>query len=250
MEAPPLERKLVAILAADVEGYTRLMHEDEEAALATLSAHRSLIDKLISDWRGRVAGTAGDSVLAEFASVVDAFQCAVAIQQSLAQANASLPPARQMQFRIGLNVGDVMLKEGDIFGDGVNVAARVESLAPPGGICVTRGVRDQMRDRVDADFEDLGERTVKNIPRPVRVFEVKFDPEAPPLVKPPDAACQIGSAESDELQGSQKIEVDLLFWESIKDGDKAAMFEAYLEKFPEGEFRSLAEIRLADLTKG
>jgi adenylate cyclase len=251
MEAPPLERKLVAILAADVEGYTRLMHQDEEAALATLSAHRSLVDRLISNWRGRVAGTAGDSVLAEFASVVDAFQCSVAIQQSLAQANAILPPDQQMQFRIGLNVGDVMLKEGDIFGDGVNVAARVESLAPPGGICVTRGVRDQMRDRVDADFEDLGERSVKNISRPIRVFRVKFDPDATPLEKPVDPSLQSGSVATEEPDGShQRVEVDLAFWESIKDSDNIAMFEAYLEKFPEGEFRSLAEIRLAHLAKG
>jgi adenylate cyclase len=224
------------------------MHENEEAALATLSAHRSLVDKLISNWRGRIAGTAGDSVLAEFASVVDAFQCSVAIQQSLAQANAALPPNQQMQFRIGLNVGDVMLKEGDIFGDGVNVASRVESLAPPGGICVTRGVRDQMRDRIDAEFEDLGERTVKNLDRPVRVFRVAFDPSGVPLESPAEPEPQSRRAD-DEHKVEPEIEIDLAFWEAIKDSSNAAEFEAYLKKFPEGEFRSLAQIRLTELAK-
>ena len=176
MEAPPLERKLVAIMAADVVGYSRLMHDNEERTLATLTAHRAIIDELIANGRGEIAGTAGDSVLAEFASVVDAVRCAVSIQQALAKANEPLPEESRMLFRIGINVGDVMVKDGDIFGDGVNVAARLEGIAEPGGICVTRGVRDHLRDRMEYKFEDLGEHSVKNIARPVRVFRVSFDP--------------------------------------------------------------------------
>ena len=176
-ETPPLERKLVAIMAADVVGYSRLMHDDEERTLATLTAHRAIIDELIANGRGEIAGTAGDSVLAEFASVVDAVRCAVSIQQALAKANEPLPENSRMLFRIGINVGDVMIKDGDIFGDGVNVAARLEGIAEPGGICVTRGVRDHLRDRMEYKFEDLGDHSVKNIARPVRVFRVTFDPD-------------------------------------------------------------------------
>src|SRR6476469_6281311 len=150
MEAPPLERKLVAIFAADVAGYSRLMEADEEHTLATLSGHRRIIDEVIARHRGRIAGTAGDSVLAEFASVLDAAQAAIEIQNSLAEANDAALAERRMEFRIGLNVGDVMVKDGDIFGDGVNIAARLEALADIGGICVTRGVRDHISDGVNA----------------------------------------------------------------------------------------------------
>ena len=149
MEAPPLERKLVAILAADVEGYRRLMHADEEATLATLTAHRAIIDELIAVDRGGIAGTAGDSVLAEFASVVDAVRHRRRHPAGARRGQPAVAPERRMLFRIGINVGDVMVKDGDIFGDGVNVAARLKALAEPGGICVTRGVRDHLRDRMD-----------------------------------------------------------------------------------------------------
>src|ERR1700693_1686725 len=138
MEAPPLQRKLVAILAADVAGYSRLMEAGEERALATLSAQRRIIDEVIVRHRGRIAGTAGDSVLAEFASVLDATHAAVEIQSALAEANNALPEERRMAFRIGINIGDVMVKDGDVFGDGVNIAARLEALAEPGGICISR----------------------------------------------------------------------------------------------------------------
>ena len=178
METPTLDRRLVAILAADVEGYSRLMALDEEAALATLSAHRAIADELIVGFRGRIANTAGDSVLAEFASVVDAVRCAIQIQRKIAAANAQLLESRQMLFRIGINVGDVMVKNGDIFGDGVNVAARLQTLADAGGICVSRGVRDNIRHLAGFSFEDLGEQVVKNIARPVRAFRVTIDPEA------------------------------------------------------------------------
>src|SRR3984893_18274927 len=172
MEAPPLQRKLVAILAADVAGYSRLMEADEEQALATLSAQRRIIDEVIVRHRGRIAGTAGDSVLAEFASVLDAAHAAVEIQNSVAVTNDAAPPDRRMEFRIGLNVGDVMVKDGDIFGDGVNIAARLEALAEPGGICVSRGVRDHIRRKLPYGFEDLREEGAQNIPRPIRVFRL------------------------------------------------------------------------------
>ena len=136
MEAPELERRLAAILAADVEEYSRLMHNDEETTMSTLSARRAVVDALIAEHRGRIANTAGDSVLAEFVSVLDAISCAVAIQHAMDQANAGEPDTI-MRFRIGINVGDVMVKDGDIFGDGVNVAARLEGLADGGGICVS-----------------------------------------------------------------------------------------------------------------
>src|ERR1700704_4608460 len=175
MEAPPLQRKLVAILAADVAGYSRLMEADEEQALATLSAHRQIIDELILNHRGRIAGTAGDSVLAEFASVFDCAQAAVEIQAALAETNDAAPQDRRMEFRIGLNVGDVMVKDDDIFGDGVNIAARLETLAEPGGICVSRGVRDHIRHKLAVAFEDLGEQRVKNIARPIRAFQLRLN---------------------------------------------------------------------------
>ena len=158
MEAPRLERKLVAILAADVEGYSRHMERDEAATLATLSAHRAIVDELINSHNGRITGTAGDSVLAEFPSVVEAVDCAVKIQDALAATNEDFPDEHRLQFRIGINVGDVMVKDGDIFGDGVNIAARLENLATPGGISISRGVRDHVRKLGRFAFEDLGEQ--------------------------------------------------------------------------------------------
>ncbi|ANY82073.1 adenylate cyclase [Microvirga ossetica] len=301
MEAPPLERKLVAILAADVAGYSRMMHRDEDATLATLTTHRTIIDDLIATGRGQVSGTAGDSVLAEFASVVDAVHCAVAIQQALHKANADLPAERRMRLRIGINIGDVLVKDGTIFGDGVNVAARLESLAEPGSVCITRGVRDHIRDRGDYEFEDLGEHSVKNIARPVRAFRILFDPdgttelrEAPAAPEPalsgsgvsdvPQDAIELefwqsvqASGEADEygaylerypdgifaplardrLAKPETLErppvpsdgsaVELAFWDTVKDSDNPAMFRAYLERFPDGVFKALAQIRLAEI---
>lgn len=182
MEAPTLGRKLIAILAADAVGYSRLMEQDEAAALATLTARRTIIDGLIASFRRRIAGTAGDSVLAEFASVFDAVECAVRIQKKLEAADAPMPEAERMPFRIGINVGDVMVKDDDIFGDGVNIAARLQTLATPGGICVSRGVRDHIRHKLPFGFEDLGEQSVKNIAQPIRVF--RLCPEGRPLEEP------------------------------------------------------------------
>jgi adenylate cyclase len=170
-----LERKLTAILCADVFGYSRLMGEDEEATLRTLSSHRKLIDSLIEQHHGRFVNSAGDSVLAEFASVVNAVQCAVEIQSTLKTENAPLPPERRMEFRIGVNLGDVMVDGEQIYGDGVNVAARLESLAEPGGISISGTVHEQVRDRLALSYDDAGEQEVKNIARPVRVFRVMLE---------------------------------------------------------------------------
>src|SRR5499425_2655268 len=167
-----MQRKLAAILCADVYGYSRLMGENEEATLRTLSAYRKIIDSLIENHRGRFVNSAGDSVLAEFTSVVEAVNCAVEIQTSLQAENAGLPPERRMEFRIGVNLGDVMVEGEQIYGDGVNVAARLESLAEPGGICISHTVRDQIENNLPLSYEDLGEQSVKNIAKPVRVFRV------------------------------------------------------------------------------
>src|SRR6516165_1143085 len=171
-----VERRLTAILAADVAGYSRLMGADEEDTLARFKAHRrELVDPKIAAHRGRIVKTTGDGLLVEFASVVDAVRCAVEIQRDMAERNVDVPPERLIEFRIGINVGDIIIDESDMFGDGVNVAARLEALAEPGGICISRMVRDQVRDKLPLTFEDLGEQQVKNIARPVRAYRVVTD---------------------------------------------------------------------------
>ena len=195
-------------------------------------------------------------MLAEFASVFAAVQCAVDIQVALARANQELPLERRMQFRIGVNVGDVMMKDGDIFGDGVNIATRIEGLAEPGGICISRGVHDHVMRKLAYRFEDLGWKSVKNIAQPIRVFRLIFDTtgtealegwrteqisinseavafDAPSLSEPlPDPA-------HTDLQS-----VELMFWDSIKDSTRLADFQAYLDQYPEGSFVALARTRL------
>jgi TolB-like protein/tetratricopeptide (TPR) repeat protein len=169
-----VERRLAAILAADIAGYSRLMGADEEGTLARLKAHRrELIDPKIAEHHGRIVKTTGDGLLVEFASVVDAVRYAVEVQREMAERNTATPADRRIEFRVGINVGDIIIDEGDIYGDGVNVAARIEALAEPGGICVSRVVRDQVRDKLDFSFEDIGEQQVKNIARPVRVYRVR-----------------------------------------------------------------------------
>jgi adenylate cyclase len=175
-----VERKLTAILCADVFGYSRLMGENEEATLRTLSSHRKLIDSLIEQHHGRFVNSAGDSVLAEFASVVNAVQCAVEIQTTLKAENATRQPERRMEFRIGVNLGDVMVDGEQIYGDGVNVAARLESLADPGGICISGKVHDEIRSKLALGYEDLGEQSVKNIAKPVQLFRVLMEAGATP----------------------------------------------------------------------
>ena len=167
----PVERRLAAILAADVASYSRLMGADEEGTLERLKAHRrELVDPKIREHRGRIVKTTGDGMLAEFPSVVDAVRCAVEIQRAMVDRNADAPEDKRITFRIGVNLGDVIIDGDDIYGDGVNIAARLEALAEPGGICISRVVRDQIRDKLSYPFEDLGEHSVKNIARPVRVY--------------------------------------------------------------------------------
>ena len=172
MSTPALQRKLTAILSADAAGFSRLMGEDEAATVRTLGTCRTLVADVIARHRGRVVDMPGDNVLAEFASAVDAVQAAVAMQAQLNQCNASLAEARRMSFRIGVNLGDVIEEDGRIYGDGVNVAARIQALAEPGGICVSGKVADEVRRKLDLAFQDLGERELKNIAAPVRVFRV------------------------------------------------------------------------------
>jgi adenylate cyclase len=164
-------RRLAAILAADVAGYARLMGEDEEATLAELRVWRHQVaDPRIRERHGRIIKSTGDGFLVEFASVVDAVRCAVEMQRDMAARNANIDAGRRLEFRIGINLGDIVAEDHDIFGDGVNVAARLEALAEPAGICISRVVRDQIRDKLPYVFEDLGEQQVKNIARPVRVY--------------------------------------------------------------------------------
>ncbi len=165
-------RKLTAILGADVTGYSLLMDDNEEATLRTLTSHRAAITHLIQEYKGRVVDTPGDYVLAEFPSVVDAVNCAVEIQRELAERNAELPDNRKMEFRIGINLGDVILKDGKIYGDGVNIAARIEPLADPGGICISQSVYDQVKNKVDLKFKYLGAKKAKNIADPLYLYKV------------------------------------------------------------------------------
>ncbi|HEY8873914.1 MAG TPA: adenylate/guanylate cyclase domain-containing protein, partial [Stellaceae bacterium] len=166
-------RRLAAILAADVAGYSRLMGADEEGTLARLNAHRrALVDPKIAEHKGRIVKTTGDGLLAEFPSVVDAVRCAVEVQRGMAERNTAAPAPECIQFRIGINLGDVIVEDDDIFGDGVNIAARLEALAEPGGVLISNNVHDQVRDRLPFAFTDLGDQQVKNIARPVRVYRV------------------------------------------------------------------------------
>src|SRR5580700_2766628 len=157
MNAERAERRLAAVLAADVAGYSRLMGADEEGTLAALKAiRRELGDPKIKEHRGRIVKTTGDGLLVEFASVVDAMRCAVEVQGAMAERNADVAPDQRIEFRIGIHQGDIIIDEGDIFGDGVNIAARLEGLAEPGGICASGVVRDEVRDKLDLAFDDLG----------------------------------------------------------------------------------------------
>jgi adenylate cyclase len=171
MPVRAVERKLTVILAADVAGYSRLMGTDEEGTLEHLKAHRrELVDPKIKELRGRIVKTTGDGMLVEFPSVVDAVRCAVELQRAMVERNAEIPEDKRITFRIGINLGDVMIDSDDIYGDGVNIAARLEALAEAGGVCISRVVRDQIRDKLPYAFRDLGEQVVKNIARPVRAY--------------------------------------------------------------------------------
>jgi class 3 adenylate cyclase/protein-S-isoprenylcysteine O-methyltransferase Ste14 len=179
-----MERKLAAILSADVQGYSRLMSENEEATVQTLTAYRELLAALIQQHRGRVVDAPGDNLLAAFASVVDAVQCAVVMQREVSARNATLPAHRQMAFRIGINLGDVLVEGERLYGDGVNIAARLEALAEGGGICVSGPIYEQVRHKLALDFADGGEQLVKNIPYPVHVYRVRPATEGLPAPAP------------------------------------------------------------------
>src|SRR5256885_635816 len=181
-----VERRLAAILAADVAGYSRLMGADEEGTLERLKAlRRELIDPKIAEHRGRVVKTTGDGVLVEFASVVDAVRCAVAVQQAMPERDTGIASDSRIALRIGINLGDVIVEGDDLYGDGVNIAARIEALADPGGVFVSNTVHDQVRDRLPFVFEDLGEQQVKNIARPVRGYRVGTRPVRAPAGRTP-----------------------------------------------------------------
>jgi TolB-like protein/class 3 adenylate cyclase len=183
-----VDRRLAAIFAGDIAGYSRLMGVDEEGTLRQLKAHRKeLVDPKITEHRGRIVKTTGDGMLVEFVSVVDAVRCAVDIQRGMLERNADVPAEKRIEFRIGINVGDIISDANDIYGDGVNVAARLEGLAEPGGICVSRIVHDQVRDKLSFSFEDMGEQSVKNIARPIGVHRVQIS-EFPAVVTSGTAA--------------------------------------------------------------
>jgi adenylate cyclase len=167
-----VSRRLVAVFAADVEGYSRLMGADEVGTLEGLTERRAILDRFIADHRGRIANTGGDSVLAEFGSAVDAVECAVKAQDALAEANSALAPDRKISFRIGVHIGDVLIRAGDLFGDGVNIAARLQSIAKPGSVCISGATYDQVRKALPITFVDLGVQQVKNIQEPIRAYQV------------------------------------------------------------------------------
>ena len=201
-----VERRLAAILSADVEGYSRLMEADEVATVRTLSSYRTVMTGLIERHHGRVVSAPGDEVLAEFASVVEAVQCAVAIQRELGARNIALDPARRMAFRIGINVGDVIVEAGDIYGEGVNIAARLQAIAEAGGICISGAVFEQVKNKLSIHYEFLGEHIVKNISAPVPAYRVSTGAPAaasaawplPPRPQAPSADQAAGAGDSDK----------------------------------------------------
>jgi len=207
MATQDFKRRLTTILHADVKDYSRLMSEDEDATVSTLTAYREVMGEFIQKHRGRVVHGSGDSLLAEFVSVVDAVRCAVEIQKELKARNAELPEDSKVKFRMGINPGDVIEKDEDLHGDGVNIAARVEALAEGEGICITRTAYDHVKKKLNLGYEYLGEHTVKNIPEPVRVYRVLMDPEdagkviGEERVEPEDAGKIIGEEKVEPRRG-------------------------------------------------
>jgi len=191
-----MNRKIAAIFAADVAGYSKLVAEDEEETLRRLASYRAVMDDFIARAGGRIFNTAGDAVLAEFPSAVEAVRCAIDIQESLRTRNMAYPASRQMSFRIGITIGDVVERNGDLLGDGVNIAARLEGIAPVGGICISRTVYEQVANKLSVQFADIGEQQVKNIPNPVHAYKFEMRPDdgrfvAAPVKKPAKPASWI-----------------------------------------------------------
>jgi adenylate cyclase len=172
--APEVPRKLAVILAADVAGYSRLMSQDEEGTLATLSVYQEIVAALVAEHRGRIFALAGDAIMAEFASAVQAVRCAVAMQRAIDRRNADLPEARRMVFRIGITIGDVMVRDADLYGDGVNIAARLQAMGEPGDISISASVQEQIAGKLPFPCGYLGEKSAKNIARPVRAYRVEW----------------------------------------------------------------------------
>src|ERR1700722_11274704 len=187
-----VERRLAAVLAADVAGYSRLMGRDEEYTLAQLKGFRkTVVDHQIATHRGRIVKTTGDGMLVEYASAVDAARCAVEIQREMAQRNADVSPDLRIEFRIGIHVGDIIFDDNDIFGDGVNIAARLEGIAEPGGICISDNAHRQVRGKVDFAFDDIGEQALKNIAEPMRAWRIRLANEAAPAVRSSASATRV-----------------------------------------------------------
>jgi adenylate cyclase len=213
------DRRLTTILAADVVGYSRLMAADESWTLAQLKVHRKdLIEPKIAEHHGRVVKLMGDGTLMEFGSVVDAVNFAVDVQKAMAERNADVPDERQVIYRVGINIGDIIVEGDDIYGDGVNVAARLESLADPGGICIARNVFDQVKSKLDISFQDMGEHELKNIPEPVRAYRIVMDEEnvepaavdaAEPLALPDKPSIAVGSGSQ---MTAARQSVDEIHW--------------------------------------
>jgi len=249
MATQDFKRKLAAILHADVKGYSRLIGEDEDATISTLTAYREVMGMLIQKHRGRVVHGSGDSLLAEFISVVDAVQCAVEIQNELKTRNAELSEDRKVEFRIGINLGDVIEKDEDLHGDGVNIAARVESLADGGGICLTRSAYDQVKKKLPLGYEYLGEHSVKNIAESVRVYRVLMEPE--------DAGKVIGEKRGEPRQGQRAalaavivlllIVGGVLIWRTVSPPVEVASVEKMA--FPLPDRPSIAVLPFDNLSK-
>lgn len=189
-----IERKLATILSADVAEFSRLMNEDEEQTLRAFRGHKKVFEGLVATHHGRIFNTAGDAILAEFSSAVEAVRCATDVQSALRTRNDKMPPSRQVRFRIGINLGDVMIQGEDLLGDGVNVAARLQTAAEPGGICISGSVHDQIINKLTLSLHSLGERTYKNIPKPIRTFSIVESEDGKPLPRPKQEAPRMNPA--------------------------------------------------------
>jgi carboxyl-terminal processing protease len=256
-----MKRKISAILAADVAGYTKLVADDEEETIRRLTKYRETFADLVSHSDGRIFNTAGDAILAEFGSAVDAVRCAIDVQESLRTRNAAYPASRQMAFRIGISIGDVIERDGDLLGDGVNVASRLEGLAPPGGICISRSVYEQVANKISVDFADIGLQQVKNIPNPVHVYRIEGSAEKRTSRRPFALDMNLASI---LMLGVAIFMVCLTMgvvyltlpgreaaktWEKIKDTTNIATYEAFIARYKDSFYTDLARVRIQELKK-